>query len=100
VGNTGKSTLINTIQERTKEYKVLVLTEIARSLFHLIQKDNLSNFQECIFWSEKERFEQIQDEKHLYDLIITDRTRIDQLAYLNFNMIKGKIKTPVAQYDL
>jgi hypothetical protein len=66
----------------------------------LIQQDNLSDFQECIFWAEKERFEQIQDEKHIYDLIITDRTRIDQLAYLNFNMIKGKIKTPVAQYDL
>jgi hypothetical protein len=49
---------------------------------------------------EAQRVERIQKYRDDYAIILVDRTRADQLAYLNFLQLTGKIDTPVQQHSL
>ena len=62
--------------------------------------ESMAKFQENIFYREVARTKRIEENRDNYDLILVDRTRVDQLAYLVFNTINGAIKSDAPQYSL
>ena len=97
--NTGKSTAIDTIaeQKRIQWHNVIVLWEIARDAFSAVNPEDMSMFQRKIYYAEEQRINEIlrMQEQEVCDILLVDRTWADQLAYLIFNLMRGKILTPV-----
>lgn len=99
--NTGKTTLIKEIKELFADKDVLVLEETAREELLNVWTSDIWKLQQRIQLRERERAEYIKWlNKETYDLLLIDRTWIDQLAYLFFNMINKKITSPVEQVDM
>lgn len=111
--NTAKSSLINWhpqapwIRELLENEwkKVLVLGEVAREVAETINpSDDMSRFQEAI--SKKEEVRLAHLEKHiaswLYDVILVDRTFIDNFAYFVKNVLDKRItsQTSVVYPDI
>ena len=97
--NTGKTTLQKKIVERLQEegYTVLFFPESARIAMKWVWTDDMASFQNQIQLIESERSEIIQASlaKNLYDLIICDRTWMEQNAYLIYNIMQQKINSTV-----
>ena len=83
VGNTGKSYCIQ--KESWIKYK-----EIAREYLHLFW-DDMTPVQKIILDAEKDRLFDLMTYTGKEDIVI-DRTFVDNLVYLYYNMIKWKFK--------
>ena len=98
-GNTWKTTLQKKIVEKLQSdgYKVLYFPESARVAMGDVGTSDMSEFQNMIQEIESNRSEIIQNQlsKWLFDVIICDRTRMEQNAYLLYNITKGIITEPV-----
>lgn len=100
VWNTGKTTLIDKIENTFWKESIFILRETAREVIETIWIDDMWEFQNNVYELELARSNIIKNAREIYDLIVVDRTWIDQLAYLTFNMINWKIQTPINQVDL
>lgn len=83
-----------------------MLWEVAREVAEAIGTDDMSRFQEEISQREYVRAYHLLKDKELYDVILVDRTYIDNLAYYMFNVLQGNIEgstniatPPIDPYD-
>lgn len=93
IWNTGKTTLIERIRDKLekKGKTVAVLGESARDVMESISPNDSNEFQKAIYDVERAKAERLaSDEIKEYDYVITDRTWVDNLAYLLFNLCSKK----------
>ena len=97
IGNTGKSTIIKKIKKKYEnDMSVIVLWENARDAIKEVGMEDRAKLQQTIFDLEETRAERLKEHAHEYDLVLVDRPRTDQLAYLQYNIVNWYITEPVA----